>query len=98
MDPDLVSDRSLRLRNDRPAHDRHNHHSRAIPGQRTQFRNSQSEDAGEHDGIEKSHEDDALHGDVSVAEHGDRDQRGRAHRANAKQLPCAHLLQKAPNR
>ena len=52
VNADLVGNSALRKRDQGSANDRHDHDSGAISRQRAKFRYTQSEDAGEHDGIE----------------------------------------------
>ena len=74
MNANPVGEPSLRQRYDRPSHDRHDQDSGTIAGKRAKLRHSQRENAGEHDRVEKSHQDDAPHGYVAAAHHGGRDQ------------------------
>src|SRR5579863_1448439 len=95
MNTDAVRNCSLRHGNKRSAHDRHNHDPGTVPGERTKLRHAQRENAREHDRIEKSNQDDAVHRRVSRGQHRDRDQGGGADRTNAKEMAGAHLLQES---
>src|SRR5580658_7431033 len=72
--PNTIRNRARCERNQRAAHDRHDHHSRTIPGKRPEFRHTERENTREHDGIKKPDQDDAVHGRVSRAQHRDGDQ------------------------
>ncbi len=98
MNADPVGNRTLHQRNNRSAHDRHDHDSRAVSGEGAEFRDAQSEDAGEHDGVEEAHQDDAPHGEVAGTEHGDCDESSGAHGANAEQAARFSFFARGRNR
>src|SRR5580698_10982147 len=61
-----VGNKALGERDHGSSHDRHVKNSRTISRQRTKFSQAQSEDAGEHDGVEESDSEDAPHGNMSA--------------------------------
>src|ERR1700722_4734583 len=84
MDSNAVGDGSLCNWNDRSADDSHDHDSGAVSRERPKLSTAECKDAGEHDGIKKSHQNDAVHGEVPGRQHGDRYKPRGADRANAK--------------
>src|SRR5258708_3820595 len=74
MNSDMVGNHALDQRNDRAAHDGHIQNAGTISCQRPEFGYSKTEDAGEHDGVEKSDCQNAPHGEVSGAQHRNDDQ------------------------
>ena len=54
VNADPIGNRTLRYRNNCPAHDRHDHDSGTVSRERTKFSHSQGEDAREHDRIENT--------------------------------------------
>ena len=70
MDADLVGDSALYDGNNRAPHDAHNEQSGTLSRQRTEARNTQGENAREHNGIEETHQDDGPHGNRTEAQHG----------------------------
>ena len=66
MNADVIGDPTLRNRNQRAAHDGHDHHPRSISCKRTKFCDAERKDAGKHDGVEEADQDDAVHGGMST--------------------------------
>src|SRR6202451_877308 len=95
MDSDVIRNLALNFGHNGTTYDGHDHDSGTVAGERSKFGHAQSEDAGEHDGVEKSDKDDAVHGEMSCGQHRNRDQRGSTYRANAQQASGIHFLQKS---
>ena len=79
VNSDPIGYRPLRQRNKGSTNDRHDHDSGTVPRQRAQFRYPQSEDAREHDGVKKSDQNNAPHGEMSRADHRNGHEGGSAH-------------------
>src|SRR6266496_6669121 len=94
MYPDAVCDCSLRDWQDGSANDGHDHDSGTVAGERTEFRNTEGEDAGEHDGVEETYGENAPHCHVTGRKHGDRHEGSSTGCADAKQVASFHLAQK----
>ena len=69
MNPDAVGKPTLRDRDDGSANDSHNQEAGAVACQWSEFGNSKRENAREHDGIEKTDQDYAVHRKVSAGKH-----------------------------
>src|SRR5579871_4209647 len=93
MDANAIGHRALRQRYERASHNRHNEDAGTVAGQRTELRHAQRENAGEHDGVEESDQDDAPHGNVASAQHGDRYEHSSADGAQSQQSSGSNLLQ-----
>lgn len=93
MDPEMIGQHALDDRNDRAADNSHDQQAGAVAGQRTEFRNPQGENAGEHDRVKESDQDDAPHGDVAEREHGGADQQSGDDRSDSKDRAGADFLQ-----
>src|ERR1700691_3842229 len=94
MNPEAIRDCPLHERNNRPAYDRHNHDSRSIASQRSQFGYAESENAGEHNRVEEADENNAPHGEVAGADHRYGHQRSGTDCANTEQMAGLDFLQK----
>src|SRR5208337_4495329 len=81
VNSDSVGDVALCQRNYRSSYDRHVEDSGTISGQRTEFSQTESENAREHNGIEKPHGKDAPHRGRAASQHGGRYKRGGTNRA-----------------
>ena len=57
-----------------------------LPVRGAEFRFSQTEDGGEHDGVEEPDGENGPHGGVTAQEHGGSDQRTSGNRAQGKQI------------
>ncbi len=93
VDTDAIRQRALRQRNDRAAYDCHHQQTGAVSGQRTQFRDAQSEDAGKHHRIEQSNQDDGPHGHMPESEHGNHHQRASHQGRDSEHHIRAYFLQ-----
>ena len=69
MDADPIGNRTLRHRNDSAANNRHDHDAGTITRKRPQFSHAQSEDAREHDRIEETDQEDAVHRRLARGQH-----------------------------
>jgi hypothetical protein len=85
MNANLVRNRSVRQGNNCSAYNRHDKQSRTISCQSAKFSHAQRKNAGEHDGVEEPDQNDAPHGDVTRAQHGNDHEHGRGDRADAEQ-------------
>src|SRR4029077_5567785 len=93
MNADVIGDPSLGNGNDRSSNNRHDHDAGPIAGQGPEFRHAQRKDAGEHDGVEESDQNDAVHREVPGSEHRDRHEAAGAYRADGQKASSFHLLQ-----
>src|ERR1700719_1947731 len=93
MNANPIGNRALHYRDNGSAHYSHDHDSGTVSGERPKLGHSQSEDAREHDRVEEPDQNDAVHRKVPGGQHRDPDQRGRAHRADAKQPASTYFLQ-----
>ena len=77
VNSDVIRNRTLYNGNDRAAHDGHIQNSGSISRQRPKLSYAQSEDAGEHDGVEEPDKDHAPHCQMAAGEHGNDNQHRR---------------------
>ena len=85
VDAYAIGNCALRYGDERSAYNSHDHDSGTVPGEGAKFSDSQCEDAREHNGIEKTDEDDAPHGEVAGSQHGNGDKSSSTDGANAQQ-------------
>ena len=88
-----VCDDPLYHGKDSAAHDGHVQEAGSSAAQGAEFRFSQTEDGGKHDGVEEPYGENGPHGSVPVQEHGGSDQRTGGNRANGKQVSRLESLQ-----
>jgi len=93
MQSDPVSQETHSQRNGSSTDDRHDQKPRPVAGKRSEFGNSQGEDAGKHHRIEKSDKNDAPHRKMSDAEQGYADQAAGNERRDTENRPGSHSLQ-----
>lgn len=92
MDADVVGHNSLQQGQNRAANNGRHHQAGALIGQPPQFGQPQRKDVRPHDGVEKSHQYQALHRQMAEAKHGSHNQaegndgRHSQHRARAQLL------------
>ena len=80
MDANVVGDPSLGDGNDGATDNRHDHDTGTVSGERSEFCNTQGEDAGKHNRVEQADEDDAVHSEMARSQHGGCDQAGSTDR------------------
>ncbi len=89
----MVCDGSLYHGKDGAARDGHSQETGSSSAQGAEFRFSQTEDGGEHDGVEEPHGENGPHGSVTVQEHGGSDERTSGNRAQGEEISRLESLQ-----
>lgn len=92
MNADLIGDPALSNRDNCTADDRHDHYARSISREGTEFCDAKRKNAGEHDRIEETDEDDAVHRKVPIRQHGNCNESCSADRADGEEAASFHLL------
>ena len=93
LESDTVGEDSNGERNRGTANDRHDEQAGTVARERAEFRDAQSEDAGEHYRVEQADQDDAPHGKMAVTQHREADKRARADGGDAQQRARAYPAQ-----